>query len=221
MSQLPLNLPHDISFAAEDFLVTQANKTAWQAMLLWPDGTVHAAVLVGASGSGKSHLAHMWAERVSAKLYTPTTPLEHFVRGDAVLVEDIDRTDYAPDMLFHLYNWMKELGGCVLFTSRKAPADLTVSLADLRSRLKAAALFAIDTPDDDLLTLVLMKQFADRQLQVDADVIQYLVKRMERSFKAATEIASKLDQAALSEKRAITLPFARKCGLVDELASGV
>jgi chromosomal replication initiation ATPase DnaA len=106
-----------------------------------------------------------------------------------------------------LYNACLEEGGSLLLTARQAPGSWRPVLADLGSRLRAAAAIGIDPPDDALLSAVLAKHFADRQVRVASDVIAYLVRRMERSPAAAKEIVAALDRAALSRRGAITIPL--------------
>ena len=83
-------------------------------------------------------------------------------------------------------------------------------LADLRSRLNAAPAVEITAPDDDLLEALLMKQFADRQLRVEAEVIAYLAPRMDRTFRAARDIVAAIDAEALARRRNVTVPLARE-----------
>ena len=112
--------------------------------------------------------------------------------------------------LFHLYNIMKEENRTMLLTMRMAPTHAAFCIPDLASRLRAAPATAIQTPDDTLLAAILVKLFADRQLQISHDVIMYLLPRMERSFSAAHELVDIADKLALSERRAISVPLMRR-----------
>ena len=105
------------------------------------------------------------------------------------------------ETLFHLYNALAGTGA-MLLTARQPAARWPIALADLRSRLRAAPAAAIDRPDDALLAAVMVKLFADRQLRVGAEVITFLVARMERSFAAAAALVEALDRAALADRRA-------------------
>ena len=93
---------------------------------------------------------------------------------------------------------------------RSPPGSRKIELDDLRSRLRSAIVVGIDGPDDSLLTAVLFKHFADRQLRVSPDVIAYVTRRIERSFTAAEGLAARLDSAALSGGRRVTIPLARR-----------
>ncbi len=171
-------------------------------------------MLSGPPGSGKSHLARIWARRAGAaclagrEVWEPAEPLRR-VAGAAALV--VDDADAAPDeaALFHLYNAVAGRGGSVLLTASAPPSTWPLVLPDLRSRLLAAWPVLIEAPDETLLAALLVKQFADRQLRVEPPVVGYLAHRLERSFAAARGIVAALDRASLRARRPVTLPLAR------------
>lgn len=207
-AQLVLDLGHRPALGAEDFLVAPCNAAAVAWIDRWPAWPASALVVHGPSGAGKTHLAHVWRGRSGARHYDPARPPDQ-AAADAVLVEDGDRLADEEAML-HLYNLVAAARGTMLVTAALPPARWGLRLADLRSRLVAAPAVAIDPPDDALLGSVLAKQFRDRQLDVAGDVIAYLVARMERSFAAARALVEALDRAALAERRAVTVPLARR-----------
>jgi chromosomal replication initiation ATPase DnaA len=111
--------------------------------------------------------------------------------------------------LFHLFNMVAEAGGRLLLIATVPAAGWGVVLPDLGSRLRAAPTVGLGPPGDDLLAALLVKLLADRQLRPPAEVVAYLVPRMERSCAAARRLAAELDRAALAAHRPITLPLAR------------
>ncbi|RWF24498.1 MAG: hypothetical protein EOS64_07630, partial [Mesorhizobium sp.] len=110
--------------------------------------------------------------------------------------------------LFHLINAVRGAGSTLLLTARRFPAAWRVTLPDLISRLKAAATVEIHEPDDMLLAGVITKLFADRQVEVEPHVVQYLVRRIERSLATAMRVVERLDRAALERKTPITRALA-------------
>ncbi|MFT5181618.1 MAG: chromosomal replication initiation ATPase DnaA, partial [Alphaproteobacteria bacterium] len=110
----------------------------------------------------------------------------------------------------HVYNLIAEQGGHILFSARMPPGRWAIALADLRSRLNALPAVTIAPPDDAVLGAVLLKLFTDRQLQVSAEVIQFAVTRMERSFEAAERLVAAVDTAALASRRGVTVPLLRE-----------
>ncbi len=192
----------------QDFVVADSNRQALAAIERWPDWQGRVLVLWGPAGSGKTHLGEIWRVRANA------TRLERSIdpaaaNGQAVLLDDADR-DVPEATLLHLHNVVQQSGGWLLLTASSAPAQWKVDLPDLRSRLIAAPGAGIAAPDDELLAAVLAKHFSDRQLRAGADLIAYLVPRMERSFAAARNLVAALDSAALAERSEIGLPLARR-----------
>ncbi|MGH6968043.1 MAG: HdaA/DnaA family protein, partial [Stellaceae bacterium] len=212
MAQLPLDLGHLPALGREDFLVAPSNEAAVKWLERWPDWSQPALALHGPPGSGKTHLAQVFAARVRAAgaaiaFIDPAALRVEAVpaRVGAARAIVIDDAAPAPEQaLLHLYNLIAERRGHLLIAASEPPARWPIALADLRSRLLAAPAVALNAPDDALLGAVLVKLFADRQVAVAADVIAYLVTRIERSFAAAREAVAALDAAALAERRPIT-----------------
>ncbi|MBS7695728.1 MULTISPECIES: hypothetical protein [unclassified Chelatococcus] len=208
--QLPLDLPVEPRQGAEDFLVGPANTAAFSLVEAWPHWPDPVVLLVGPEGSGKSHLAAIWRERSGAMVVRASdldeSSLEETLlaaKPQAILVEDCDRGLVDEHALFHLLNVMRTRGHALL-TARSLPGAWGLSVPDLLSRLRLATLAEMGSPDDALLRAVLVKLMVDRQLMVDAGVIETLVTRMERSFAAAQRIIAALDHEALSRGRRIT-----------------
>lgn len=211
-SQLSLGLALPTSWAREDFLVVPGNETALAAIDRWPDWPNSTLVLYGPAGCGKTHLSHIWATLSGARMIGPqdltAAAVDELARQPLVL-DDADR-DADPVALFHLINLMRERGFALLLTGTAPPSQWPYTLPDLMSRLKAMAAERIAEPDDALLSAVLVKLFADRQLQVGKDVVRYLAARIERSCHAARQWVAALDAASLAENRAVTVMLARR-----------
>lgn len=212
--QLALDLGHRPALGGDDFLVAPCNAAALDWLDRWPDWPAPALVVHGAPGSGKTHLAHVFAARTAATVVAASKlrrddPPRLLVAGGALAVEDADR-GVDEVALFHLYNLAKEMGTLLLLTARQPSGRWPVALPDLASRLRAVPNVAILPPDDALLAGVLLKLFADRQLRVGQEVVAYLLARTERSFDAVRRVVAALDVAALAQRREITVPLARR-----------
>ncbi|MCW5680413.1 MAG: chromosomal replication initiator DnaA [Xanthobacteraceae bacterium] len=209
--QLPLDLPHEVSFRRDDFLESPANAEALALVERWPEWPTHGAVIVGPHGSGKSHLASIWAERAGARVL----PLRMLSRAEAAaalstgaaVLENLVPGEYDEAALFHLLNMAREDAAHVLITSEHSPDHGAAALPDLASRLRALPKAILSAPDDELIAAVLVKLFADRQIAIEPDVIAYLLPRMERSLGSARELVARVDAAALAAGKPATRAF--------------
>ncbi len=207
----------------DDFLISGANRPAL-AMLddpaHWPQGRL---LLIGAPGSGKSHLAGFWADERGAQIVqgwtlTPANAGDLVIPGGALVVEDGHETGGnapAEQGLFHLWNLAGAQDCRLLITARAVPRDWGIALPDLRSRLDAAAQVALAPPDEALLPAVLVKLFADRQIQVSPEVVDWLALRMDRDLDLARRLVAAMDRESLADRRAISRRLAAE--LLDKL----
>src|ERR1700680_517891 len=208
--ELDLALPPAASFRRDDFLPSPANEAALALIDAWPRWPHRVAAIVGPAGSGKSHLAAIWAERAGARIEAAhalgRADVPRLATG-ALALEDVEPGGIDEAALFHLLNLAKEEDCYVLLTAARR-LDAGFTLADLASRLRAVPVIALSAPHDALLAAVLVKLFAARQLAVGEGVVNYLVPRMERSLAAVRALVSRLDRAALSRGRAVTRQLA-------------
>lgn len=208
--QLAFDLPNAAGMTRADFFVAPSNALALQAVDGWRDWPGRKLLLIGPEGAGKSHLAHIWAASADAVILhaealggADPAGLE----GRAVVVEDADRIAGAEAELFHLHN-MATASGALLLTARTPPRDWGLTLPDLISRMQSTPIAHLEAPDDTLLSAVLVKLFADRQVAVAPNLIAYLVTRIPRSISAARAVVGDLDARALAAGRPITRKLA-------------
>ena len=210
--QLTLDLPVSPGFGSEDYLVGVSNEQAFAAVDSWPDWPDPLLLLQGPEGSGKSHLAAIWAARADAPVVAAAAirpeRVPELSGAPALAVEDIDRGPVDEPALFHLVNLARERGRSLLVTSGAPLAAFGFRTPDLLSRLRLAPLAVLDRPDDGLLRALLVKLFHDRQITVEASVVDFVALRIERSFAAAGRIVAELDHEALSLGRRVTRPVA-------------
>jgi chromosomal replication initiation ATPase DnaA len=208
--QLAFTLPHAESLTRDNFLEGPANAAGLALIDSWPDWPNRAMFLVGPEGSGKSHLAAIWADEsgarsTSAHALTPAEVPGALATG-ALVIEDLKSADIDERALFHLLNLAREDGAFVLMTSRQPPME--VELRDLRSRLRAVPTVQLQPPDDHLFRALIVKFCADRQLAVDESVVSYLSTRLERSYAAVRQTVELLDSEALRLGRPVTRALA-------------
>ncbi|PHR62759.1 MAG: chromosomal replication initiator DnaA [Robiginitomaculum sp.] len=193
----------------------------------WPSGVL---ILVGPSGSGKSHLVGLWSKTVQGQIISASC-IPQRLQGNIV----VENTDHELDEegLFHLLNRAASGQAKVLLVARCGPQGWDVQLGDLGSRLRAAEMVRIDEPDDDVLSCILQKLCKDRMIKLNDKLIQYLIPRMERSSQGALQLVDALNSRSLETSRPVNTALARLvlaelakkpellCLMEDEAASRV
>jgi len=210
--QLAFALAHAESLTRDNFLEGPANAAGLALIDAWPEWPSRTMLLTGPEGSGKSHLAAIWAEAAGARsttahALTPANVPAALATG-ALVVEDLKPADFDERALFHLLNLAREDQAYVLITARVPPVSFEIELRDLRSRLRAIPVVSLLEPDDQLFRALIVKFCADRQLAVDESVIGYLATRIERSYAAVRRAVELLDREALSLGRPVTRALA-------------
>jgi chromosomal replication initiation ATPase DnaA len=204
--QLAFDLPVVTTFGRDDFFISAANTAAVEAIETWLDWPLNKLVLVGPEGSGKSHLAQIWAELSEAVVYEATGVWDVDVVDGPVCIENVHAIAGQRDFeekLFHLHNIQAEQGRPLLMTGQGAPSAWPFVLPDLASRVQGSHLVQLGAPDDTLLAAVLLKQWADRQLQVEPGVVDYILRYGERSLAGMRRLTARLDQISLQRKKPV------------------
>ncbi len=226
--QFTLPLPQMTAMTLEDFLPSPSNAQAVQWLISttptqWPG---HALLLVGPRGSGKTHLASIWAAQNEAQCVRlgAESVLESIARGAAIApAYTLDDADGCAgcrreqEWLQHFYNATQAAGAIVLFTAQTQPQEWGLDLPDILTRLKSCPVATLKEPDDELMRGLLLKLFRDRQLLVDPGVVDYLAARLERTGTAVQAAVAALDVAALEGHRKISIPLAQKILMNEEI----
>lgn len=202
-TQLTFDWPVGVALGADDFFVSDANAQAYAMVgsaASWPERKL---IVTGPSGSGKSHLCRVAQAQLNATIYHATALPAELPDG-SVIVEDMDQLPSADqETMFHLHNHLRHSGGYLMMTAQTAPRDWGLTLPDLKSRMQGTSLITIDDPDDALLSALIMKLMADRQIMPPPALVSYLVPRIERSFSAAADIVARLDAQSLAQGRPV------------------
>lgn len=210
--QLPLKLAPAPRFSRSDFTVTTSNRSAFSFVENWPHWPAKRLLVIGTEGSGKTHLAHIWAEKTGA----------HFVEAESLTVETavkpgreaayvLENVQSAKSerAVFHFLNMVAQQHGWLLVTAEREPAQTVFRLPDLRSRLNGMPRCLLAPPDETLLTAVLEKLFEDRQIAPDPVIIGYIVKRIDRTLLRAQKVVEAVDQIALAKREPVNLSHAK------------
>ena len=218
--QMPLPLAFVPAQSAGDFVQGPQNQAAYDAITKDRREPLRLAIS-GPPGAGKSHLASIWGKRTGAVRLNGVDLTDEIVASmpahSAIVIEaaDMIADQDGQRLLFHALNLTQAENVPLLLTGRTPPARWQIGIPDLVSRVQAMQHIAISEPDDTLLSSILAKLFADRQMTVGEEVVNYLVLRMERSFAAAERTVEQLDRLALAKKRPITRPLAAELFEMD------
>ena len=198
------------SYQCSDYVLLDHNRHTYN--LLMNSDSWSCFVLYGKSGSGKTHLAHMWQKLRRANFIDHDQTLNEAIgiirESSAVIIEDIDSLK-DESWVLHCYNFSREAGKPLLMTSSLPPSRLNYQLKDLGSRIVSAMSASLADPDEELLRIMLVKLFTDRQMHIDIRTVNYILNNVERSFKKLSGVVNLIDTELSTNTRGVTIPFVK------------
>lgn len=210
--QLYFDMPDKTALGIEDYIITESNSFAFDLISRMIKGEINQGVISGPSFSGKTHLSKILIKNIGSNesLYIDRDYkkiIEKVGSSNLIVIENIDKVleDKSEEDLFHIINFTKENDKKLLMTSGKSISNIEFKLEDLKSRLNAVIEAKIMQPDDELMKLVLIKIFNDKQLLINPNVIDFLMSRLERSYKSINDFIEKIDKFSLERGKKITI----------------
>ncbi len=202
--QLALPFGSRPALGREDFIVAPCNEQALRFIERWPDWPTRAAAIWGPRDSGKTHLARIFADLSGAHLVSASELSGVDPDTETAIAVELDETQADMDRDRLLFALFERPSGTLLLTGRTPPSEWPVVLGDLKSRFDALLAFEVWAPDDHLLSALIRKQFADRQLEITDAIVRRLLTHVERTPQAIAAFIVRIDEKALAEKRAIS-----------------
>ena len=200
--QLILKFPSQRAYKKEDFYVSGSNQEAYDFINSWPKWIKRTANIFGPSGSGKSHLASMLKNKTQCvQIKSNELNEEIFLKykiKEALIIENINE-DISEKLLFSLWNIALQDNKYLLITSTKPINTYKFKLKDLISRVNSSLTIGIKLPSDDLISVILAKNFSDKQIKVEKKHIDYIVKRIDRSYEKISQFILTLDKYSLKK----------------------
>jgi len=200
--QLILKFPSHQAYKKEDFYVSPSNQEAYDFINSWPKWIKRTVNIFGPSGSGKSHLASILKSKTSC-LQIETKKLSDeiffkFKTKETLIIENLDRK-VSEKLLFSLWNIALQDNKYLLITSKKPINSVKFKLRDLTSRVTSSLIIGINLPSDDLISVILAKNFSDKQITVEKKHIDYIIKRIDRSYEKISQFILTLDKYSLKK----------------------
>ena len=196
-------LPLDWPQGSDDsrFIVSKANQAAFEHFRSWSRWPVKATILTGPRRSGRSLLARSFVARVGGRLFDPAE-------------------SHDEEALFHAWNGAQESGRPLVLVADRAPAEWSIALPDLRTRLAVTPVVRIEQPDDPLFSSLIQRLFADRGLHLPGEALRYVVDRVTRDYWTAERVVDAIDRFAIASQARLTVPTVRRAlvlgGLIGE-----
>lgn len=197
-------------FTSYSYFVSHSNQDAYQLIETWPNWPFKRCVIYGPSGHGKTHLGHILKDLMQG-IFLDTQELNEgmypTIQPNACYVVDNLQAMQDPKLLFHFYNFTLENDCTVVYLSEAAPGKIDTRLADLNSRLRSLPVIELPSPDDELCRAIIKKIFADLQVSISEEIVEYIIVHTSRNLTDLHLNLKLLNQRSLEEKRGITIPF--------------
>ena len=213
LNQLIIKFDYEDNFKDDDFYVSKCNKNIFDLLNNWPKWEKNFLNINGERYSGKTHLVNIFIKKfkgikLKAKLLN-NEDLNKIKIYENIILEDLDEK-VDENLIYSLFNIIDLDNKFIIVTSDKPIVDINFSLIDLKSRTKNFLLQNIQKPDDDLIFALILKNFSDRQISIDKKIIDFIIKRIDRSYSKIFNFIYKVDELSLKMKKPIDFKLIRK-----------
>ena len=213
LDQLLLNFNFSKNYKKDDFFVSKSNFFAFNLIDTWPKWEKNIINICGEKYSGKTHLSEIFLNKNKGKILDS----KKFIFNEAhnlriyqnIILEDFNN-DIDEESIFSLINFVDQNNKYLVINSLKPINEMNFYLKDLNSRAKNSLVAKIEDPDDQLIKVLLAKNFSDRQIKIDNKLIEFVVKRITRSYGKIFEFIYKIDEMSLKMKKSIDLKTVKK-----------
>ena len=208
LNQLLLDFDHKIEFNEHDYCVSKSNYFAFNLIQNWTKWEKKILNIYGDTFSGKTHLAKIFQNKSKALYLTNNDVNEEIFKkiklSECIVIDDFEKIKNE-NLLYSLFNLIYQDNKYLLILSNRAISDIDYSLDDLNSRAKNCIFAQIENPDDDLIFAIIVKSFSDRQIKLEKKFLEYIIKRIERSYGKIYEFIYKVDELSLKKKKPVNL----------------
>ena len=213
LNQLLLDFDHNIEFNEHDYYVSRSNYLAFNLIQNWPKWERKILNISGDTFSGKTHLAKIFQNKSKALYLTNNDVNEEIFKkiklSECIVIDDFEKIKNE-NLLYSLFNLIYQDNKYLLIFSNSTINKINYNLEDLNSRAKNCIFAQIENPDDDLIFAIIVKSFSDRQIKLEKKLLEYIIKRIERSYGKIYEFIYKVDELSLKKKKPINLKTIRE-----------
>ena len=208
LNQMLLKFNQKKNFNYEDFFVSKSNYFAFTLIEKWPKWEKNIVNIHGEKSSGKTHLANIFYKKNKAKKITEDQLNDELIKNlkiyENIILEDFENK-IDERLLYSLFNLVDRDNKYLLINSLKPISEMSFLLDDLKSRSKNCLFAKIESPDDDLVFAIILKIFSDKQITVDKKLINFIIKRIDRSYGKISDFIYKIDELSLKKKKPINI----------------
>ena len=213
LDQTIIKFDYDKNFKKDDFYVSKSNKHVFDFLNIWPKWEKNFINIIGEKFSGKTHLINIFLQKNKGIKFEGKSlrndDLKRVKIYENIIIENLS-SDTDEKLLYSLFNLVEQDNKFIIVTSVKPIVDITFYLKDLRSRTKNFILLNIEKPDDELIFGIILKNLSDRQISLDDKFIEFIIKRIERSYSKIHDFIYKIDQLSLKKKKSIDLKIIKE-----------
>ena len=206
LNQEIIKFDYDKNFRDDDFYVSKSNKHVYELLNKWPKWEKNFLNISGENFSGKSHLVNIFLKKFKGIKMESNLLNNDFLKKikiyENIVLENLTQK-IDEKLFFTLCNTIEQDNKYLIVTSNKSIVDLNFNLDDLKSRSKNFLLQNIEKPDDDLIFALILKNLSDRQISLDKKLIDYVIKRIDRSYGKIIDFIYKIDEVSLKKKKSI------------------
>ena len=208
LNQLLLELDYKTNFNEHDFYLSESNSNAFNLINRWPDWDKKILNISGEKFSGKSHLANIFKLKSKAFLIKgneiDNSIFKSIKLHESIIIDDFEECN-EEEILYSIFNLIDQDSKYLLINSLKPINEIKYRLPDLTSRSKNCLYAVIENPDDELLFAIILKNFSDRQIKIEKKIINFIISRIDRSYRKIDEFIYKIDELSLKKKKPINL----------------
>jgi chromosomal replication initiation ATPase DnaA len=213
MSQLILKFPFKANYFEEDFYVSSNNFEAYKLIESWPKWSSRFVNVFGPSGCGKTHLANIFEKKINSffiKASDLNNDLFSIIKLKECLIIDEFQNNVEEKLLYSILNQSHLSNQYIIINSLKPIQSFEIRLNDLKSRFSSFVNIGISLPTDELIKVIISKNFSDKQVKIDIKLLDYILKNIDRSYKSIFDLIDKLDDFSLSTGKSININLIKK-----------